>query len=234
VIIPRLTITQPTTPDIEATNVGKLTINITGDFFEKMRLVCLQLVKGRLLWPADYSRDNEPLCKSNDFMVPVRTEGREPMCHSCGIIPGTKDEHYCEYANWGKDKKGKITAPRCLEVWNMLVFDLNTYMPMYLSLKSTSIKPLRKLFSSISILGNAKKVPMWGWEFEVSLKLEHYEKGKAYVPVFSPPKQVSTDDFSVIPGIRAQLAGIDLVTEDMQDAPPQAAPTSEPTEEDRF
>jgi hypothetical protein len=231
VIIPRLTITQPTTPDIDAVNVGKFSVNITGDFYESMHLVCLKLSKGRILWPKDYSKDNDPLCKSNDFLTPVLIEGQSPMCHTCAVTPGTKDDHECKYANWGVDKKGKVIAPLCMEVWNMLVFDLETYMPMFLSLKSTSIKPLKKLFSAISILGNAKKIPLWGWSFGASLKMENYEKGKAYVPVFTSPTQVGQEEYSVLSEVRSQLANIDLYTEDKPDAPPAS---TQPAEAEQF
>lgn len=224
VIIPRLTITQPTTPDISADNVGKFCINITGDYYAAMHLCCLKLAKGRLLWPAEYSKDNEPLCRSHDFINPANDiEGATPMCHTCTIIPGTKDEHHCPYANWGTDKKGKIIPPRCQEVWNMLVLDLETYMPMFLSLKSTSIKPLRKLFSAISILSKAKKIPMWGWSFKAELKLENYDKGKAYVPIFSSPSALSAEEVFSMADIRQQLAGVSLRSEEKQDTPPPAA-----------
>jgi hypothetical protein len=232
VIIPRLTITQPSTPDIDAVNVGKFSVNITGDFYDNMRLVCIKLTKGRILWPEKYSKDNEPLCRSHNFQTPADDiEGAEPMCHTCAVTPGTKDEHECDYANWSADKKGKPIAPRCQEVWNLLVLDLETYMPMYLSLKSTSIKPAKKLFSAINILSGAKRVPLWGWAFGVTLKMESNDSGKFYVPIFTSPTAVSPEELEAMSGIRAQLANVEMRSEDKPDAPPVS---TQPAEAEQF
>lgn len=221
VIIPRLTITQPTTPDVDAANIGKFSVNITGDFYDGMKLVCIKLTKGRILWPEKYSKDNEPLCRSHNFSTPAGDiEGAEPMCHTCAVTPDTRrGEHACPYANWAVDKKGKPVAPRCQEVWNMLVLDLETYMPMYLSLKSTSIKPAKKLFSAINILSGARRIPLWGWSFGVTLKMESNDSGKFYVPIFTSPTAVSPEELEAMSGIRAQLANVEMRSEERPEAP---------------
>jgi len=221
-IIPRLTVTQPSTPDVEADQIGKFYINITGDYYDKMRLVTLKLTKGRILWPEKYSKDNDPLCRSHNFATPANDiQGASPMSHSCQVIPGSKD-HHCPYANWSADKKGKPIAPRCQEIWNLLVLDLDSYMPMFLSLKSTSIKPLRRHFSAINILSQAKRVPMWHLAFDVALKMETNDSGKFYVPVFSSPGPVEKEEAEVLNGIRAQLATVDMRAEDRSEAPSES------------
>jgi hypothetical protein len=103
-------------------------------------------------------------------------------------------------------------------------------MPMYFSIKSTGIKPARKLFSAINILSGAKRVPMWGWEFSAALKMESNDSGKFYVPVFSSPTLLAAEEIEAMAGIRAQLANITLRADEGQEAP--ASGGVAPAEED--
>lgn len=210
-IIPRLTITQPTTPDISTDLVGKFAVNLTGDFHDSLDLVLIKLGKSRILFPEKYKRDNDPLCRSHNFVTPANDiPGAVPMAESCGLIPGDPKKHVCPYANWTQDDKGNQSAPRCQECWNMLVVDLESYMPMWFSLKSTALKPLRKIVSAISIISQAKRQPMWAMKFSVALNKTANDSGTFYVPVFSSPTALSPEEVEAMTQIRAQLAGVEI------------------------
>jgi hypothetical protein len=226
-IIPRLTITQPTTPDIDTANVGKLCINVSGDFLDKMRVSLIKLTKSRILFPEKFKRDNEPLCRSHNFLVPANDiKDATPMCDTCGLVPGDTKKHVCPYANWGSDN----TPPRCQEVWNLLIVDIDTYMPMFFSVKSTALKPLRKIVSAIQMVSMAKKIPMWGLQFEMTIEKTINDSGTFYTPVFSMLSALAKDDADNMAVIRQQLAGVDVndISEPMtQEAPPTPAAQEE-------
>lgn len=219
-IIPRLSITQPTTPDIDSANVGKFAINVTGDFLENMRVAMVKLTKSRILFPEKYKRDNDPLCRSHDFKFPANDiPGAEPMADSCQLIPGDKKKHVCPYANWGADN----TPPRCQETWNLLIVDIDSYMPMWFSVKSTGLKPLRKIVSAVNMICTAKRLPMWALGFDMGMEKITNDSGTFYVPKFSSPTALAVDDFENMTAIRNQLVHVDIkdaVEPDAPEAPP--------------
>ena len=217
-IIPRMNITQPTTPDINADQVGKFCVNVTGDFSEKMNVAIIKLTKSRILFPAKYKRDNDPLCRSHNFLVPADDiKDATPMCHTCETEPGNPKKHVCAYANWGADN----TPPQCQEVWNLLIVDTDSYMPMFFSLKSTALKPLRKIVSAISMISRAKRMAMWELQFEMTLKKEVNDSGTFYIPVFSGLVPLGKDDAMNMTEIRKQLVNVDVkdMSEVTDDAP---------------
>lgn len=225
-IIPRLNITQPTTPDIEDDQRGKFAVNVTGDYHDTMRVALIKLSKSRILFPEKYNRDNEPLCRSYNFKTPDE-KIESPMAEHCGLIPGEKKKHLCEYANWGVDG----SAPRCQETWDLLIVDLDSYIPMWFSLKSTALKPLRKIVSAISMMSNAKKVPMWRFGFDMSLEKVTNSSGTFYVPVFSGLKAIDTSDAENMDLIRGQLVNVsirDAAGDVVDDAPGAAKEKKEP------
>lgn len=228
-IIPRLSITQPTTPDIDAAQVGKFCVNITGDYQDTMRVAIIKLSKSRILFPEKYKRDNDPLCRSHDFIKPANDiVGAEPMAATCTLVPGDKKKHVCEYANWGADN----TPPRCQETWNLLIVDLASYMPMWFSVKSTGLKPLRKIVSAISMISTAKRLPMWRMGFDMAMEKVTNDSGTFYTPVFSGLAALEEADAFNMDAIRAQLVHVDIkdaVEPDKQDAPPA---TTTPADEE--
>jgi len=227
-IIPRMSITQPTTPDIDAANQGKFLVNITGDFQETMTAVLIKLSKSRILFPEKYKRDNAPLCRSHDFKVPANDiPGAEPMAKFCGLLPlapgEKKQKHACPYANWTVDDKGKPVPPRCQETWNTLIVDLESYMPMFFSLKSAALKPLRKIISAISMIARAKNVPMWSLKFDMALEKVTNDSGTFYIPTFNGLSALEKDDAENMAAIRQQLAGVVISENDAEpEAPPEA------------
>ena len=223
-IIPRMNITQPTTPDINADQVGKFCVNVTGDFTDKMNVAIIKLTKSRVLFPAKYKRDNEPLCRSHNFQTPADDiKDATPMCNTCGTEPGNDRKHVCAYANWGTDN----TPPQCQEVWNLLIVDTDSYMPMFFSLKSTALKPLRKIVSAISMISRAKRMAMWELQFEMTLKKEVNDSGTFYLPVFSGLVPLDKDDAINMGEIRKQLVNVDISDTAEQAAPNQAVKQEE-------
>jgi len=225
-IIPRLNISQPTTPDIEQDKVGKFLINVTGDDYDTMNVAIVKLTKSRILFPEKYKRDNEPLCRSHDFKTPADDiEGATPMDKTCELIPGDKKNHVCPYANWGSDN----TPPRCQETWNFLLVDLDSYIPMWFSVKSTALKPMRKIVSAISMICKAKRLPMWAMSFNINIEKIVNDSGTFYVPKCTKPEILSEDEIVNMTDIRTDLLDVDI--KDAVEADKQAPPASGSGEE---
>lgn len=226
-IIPRLSITQPTTPDIDAAQVGKFCVNITGDYQDAMRVVIIKLTKSRILFPEKYKRDNDPLCRSHDFSKPANDiPNQSPMAESCELMPGEKKKHFCTYANWTTDEKNNAVPPRCQETWNLLIVDIESYLPMWFSIKSTALKPLRKIVSAISMISAAKRLPMWHLGFDMTLEKVTNDSGTFYVPKFDGLTALPADDAVNMDAIRKQLVNVeikDAVEPDAPEPPPVQA-----------
>jgi len=195
-IIPRLRVGQKQSEgDVE----GKLFIDVTGDAVEEMTLVILKMHKSRILFPEDFNLENDPLCKSDDSKVPNNAEDVfTPMSDTCAD---------CEYAKWTKNDAGKSKPPRCNESWDFLVLDYNTFMPCWFSLKSTALKPARKIVSMLKLRGTVKKIPAWGFKFTASVSMITSPAGNSYVPVFSSLDELEADDFEQMTLIHNQLSG---------------------------
>ena len=195
-IIPRLNIAQPTTIDVDPADIGKLLLNLTGDCKNEMRVAIFRRTKSRSLFPEVYDPENKPLCRSYDSKVPAGDiEGAEPMCETCAKVEGDKDKFVCPYANWGADK----TPPRCQESLDFLLIDLDTYIPMFFSCRSTATKAARKVVSTLNILTAAHKAKAFA--FSVTLGTEKYKNGPTYIPTFSKPHLLEPDEIEILAGI---------------------------------
>lgn len=205
-IIPRLKVGQKQSPgDVS----GKLFIDVTGDTVDEMQLVLLKMNKSRVLFPEDFSRDSEPLCKSQDFITPEISDGLPPMADECSK---------CSYAKWTIGDSGKQKPPGCQETWNFLVLDFDSYMPCWFSLKSTALKPARKIISMLKMRGTAKRIPAWGFKFTVNVDVRTGDSGDSYLPVFSGLTELSGFDRETMKLIHDQLAG-ESVGLDVPDIP---------------
>lgn len=210
-IIPRLSINQPTTTGIEPADIGKLMVNLTGECNESMRIAIFTRNKSRTLFPEEYAADNKPLCRSFDNIKPAQIEGQEPMCDTCEKIPGERNKYHCPYANWGADN----TPPRCQESIDLLIIDLDTYVPMYFSCRSTAFKPAKKILSALKLMAGAKRV--MGCAFGITLSTEKFKETAAYIPVFGKPTMLDPDEIETLAGIYETLKGV-TSAEDMSDS----------------
>jgi len=208
-IIPRLIVSQDQ-HKLPAEQTGKLYCDVTGDASEKMTMAIIKLTKSRILFPATYKKDNEPLCRSHNFTHPADDiDGAKAMCTDC---------ESCEYSKWSAD-----APPRCQECWNLLVVDLESYMPMWFTVKSKSLKPTRKIVSALKMRTGAKRIPVWGISFDVRVEVSPGDSGDSYIPVFSGLAELSADERETMNIIHGQL-----VNEHVKDLPEGVKPEETP------
>lgn len=215
-IIPRMTLVQSKTKNIGKEHAGKFHVNVTGDFLEELRVVAIKFGKSRILFPEDFDPENEPLCRSYDFIKPADNI-EKPMCDSCEKIHGS-DKYKCAYANWTKNEKGKSKPPRCKETWDYIFLDLNTYMPMICSFKSTALTNMKRYNSGLKMLCKARNLQMWDFYATLGVTM-HPTKEDTYVPVTSGIMPLSAEERETMRNIREQLKDVSVkdIKEEMSD-----------------
>jgi len=197
IIIPRLVVAQDKT-DCADEHKGKLYCDVTGDSYDEMEMVVLRMTKSRVCFPETFNKEDGPICRSHDAVVPADDiDGEEPMADNCAE---------CEYSKWGKDKKGRRVAPRCKEVWNLLVVNMETYTPMWFSLKSTALAPARKILSALKIQSQAKRVPACCFKFTATTDIRNGDSGDSYIPRFHGIRMLDRFEAENMLAIRDSLA----------------------------
>jgi hypothetical protein len=140
--------------------------NLSGQTYEKLRMIVLGLVKQRVLFHHIVDEGDVPMCKSPDHNTgypnpeapakksfpwdkagfdpadyPVNADGQTPLpCDGCAL----KD--------WGSNPNG--STPYCAEQWTLpIYFDStgnNDWSPAILTLQKSSIKPIRSYLTSFA------------------------------------------------------------------------------------
>ena len=140
-VIPRVTIVQPTSRE---GTPGRLRSNLTGDERERIDLVVLRVQRGKVLWSATLGDD--PICKSNDGLVPA-TSVEHPQSDRCCIAAGRHLKPVCPAATWrAKDGNGgRLEPPACRDTYSVIALDLATETPFLMALHGSGLRAVRVL-----------------------------------------------------------------------------------------
>jgi len=177
-IIPRLSLNHKKPSEA----IGRIYCNITGDMWDEMTLSVIKFTKSRIMFPSrlppdnplyeKYNKDSVPVCRSHNFMEPADDiPDAEPMADTC---------EECPYSKWIDGN-----PPSCSECWNLLVIDHETYMPGWLTLKSTTLSAGKRLISALKLRTAARRIPVWYFRFNMILNARPGDSGDSYVPVFT-------------------------------------------------
>lgn len=172
-IVPWVKIVQPMTRD-EGAQEGNFFRVAFNENVPALDVIIVSAKKGRSLW--EKGKFDSPICRSQDGLVPVG----EFMGKFSSICKTRDGIAVCPKAQWINKKC------ECDENYTLLCIDLAPDMmsPFLMTLSGTSIKPLRKVFSSIKMRGQGKM-----WAFNVTLRLEKKmdDSGKYFVLNPGPP-----------------------------------------------
>jgi hypothetical protein len=141
IILPRMRLIQPTTPN-KVGKPGEFSNNVTGLASPVIEAVIIHIAKGRVMWPEKYQADQDPLCASDDSIIP--RDGCTEYGERCAD---------CPMALWSKDKKGEDVPPACSMVYNYLCIDPEGKMPFALSLMRTSARTAKQLNTLLKMYG---------------------------------------------------------------------------------
>lgn len=192
--VPFLKIEQKKPPEM----IGKLVCPDMDEAYDIMRVVLLKAQEGCVLWPEKFSADSEPLCKSDDGINPVVPENGEPYCDLPDCCKGKwrkvdgKNEKTkpCAYGNWDNGEKA-----RCTELMKLLVLDIETNIPYWITVKGYGLTEYSKLNSQLGLKVKALKGQLARqgrkgakkclFSFKLGTKLKEHESGDHYIPEFS-------------------------------------------------
>ncbi len=192
--LPRLKVGQ------KGDEAGKLVCEEMAEAWDTMPMVLLKKTNSRRLWPEKYNKDNALLCKSHDGIVPFTDQKDfEPMARDCKS---------CKYSQWSREKGKKATPPRCQEVFDLMLLDYDSMIPMWLSVHSTGLSPaknnllkplklrMRSLTSKRAAAGNPPAHSCM-YKFTLGTLLKENEAGDAYIPTFENLEELPDNDKTI-------------------------------------
>ena len=205
--------------------LGQFLDPITGEISEAVSLVLLRrLPASRICWNPDLDSQQKMLCRSLDTVYPVDAEqakaiGAGPTCDGCVM------------AQFGTDATGKLTKSRCSEYLNLAVAfaDDPEPLPYLLGVKSTGLKPMRKLLQQHSwkrVAKRVKGIPGFAIRFTLSRGDAAGSGAKKYFPLAARLESEMVDE-SHWPGLAAlhkvvSQATIDVTAEIVPDDEPES------------
>lgn len=148
-----------------ADHIGQWHNSVTGEFIANPEILIIGVARGRVMFPKDFSADNEPLCASDDGTDPRRefkgqtikriVEGRDgPEVMSVKIGEGDALACAgCPFGAWGEDG----TPPACQEVATFAGVGEDG-LPAILQLRGTSMKNVAALKTLVAANGIRKSV----------------------------------------------------------------------------
>lgn len=189
---PRLRISQPNRP-IEAageeTQPGVIVNIVTGECWNQLEIVPIMfLPKTRVMWPAEYSADNDPECLSDDGKHPTTSRDvTNPQIGPCDTCPMS------QFIDGAK--------PRCQVQRNFLVWLVESGEPAILTMQSTGLKEARKLTRLAKMQGLKKSILL------STLKIKD-DRGSWFIPVFSRGEQLSVSNILELVNAKSELENL--------------------------
>lgn len=181
-----LKLVQNTTTD-EGAVKGKLFDTLSKANFDRMQVVPLSIKLTRVLFPPNGDLGAEPLCRSNDGIVPS-PDAQVPQCEKCANCDmGPKA--------WGKFKStGK--KPDCQEKYRLLFIDRESGLPYFISIGGKSITQLKKLKDAIyrDVLSCKMKKEfrsLYDYTFELVPLMVTGKRGNYYELTFTNLKKIA-------------------------------------------
>jgi hypothetical protein len=124
---------------------------LTGDEFKALDIMVIKCVQGRVWWDKTNPSSEQALCRSFDFYRPDASIESPPSSLCAKKVPGARGGEVikvlCPKAAWGENKE----RPDCGETFNLLCILTDDQLPFWISLRGTSIAPVKKYLSAIAI-----------------------------------------------------------------------------------
>jgi hypothetical protein len=184
----QMKLVQRTSTDPEATP-GKLFDTVAKSNLDSVQAVMLAFRSSRVLFPPGGELGQEPLCRSNNGVVPA-ADANVPQCTSCAL---------CDHGPkvWKTWKKTGI-KPDCQEKQNILFVMRDSGLPYWLSIGGMSIKNFGLLkdaiFRDILSLKTKEKRSIYDYTFEIKPLFVQGKRGSYYVLTFANIKRIDAID----------------------------------------
>ena len=218
---PRIRISAQNKPLIIAEKeipVGNIANTMTGqDYGNAVAAIFLRFMSDtRVAWPGNYNADNDPLCASDDGVMPSVATAQRPLtarhdgpCASCPMA---------EFQNGD--------APRCNRQRNFLIWLTETEEPVLLTIQSTGLKP-GKTLTNLAIQCKVKRA-IWFTTVKTS-----NDKGTWYTFAYTKGDNIKASLSLALHELKQDLATLEIFADvDTGDDVPQNAPTVAAGEEE--
>ena len=195
----RITIIQPTSQQSGAT-IGSLFDVGTGEEFDEINAVFLNVGKSRVRWDADAGFGNDPLCKARNGK-----NGEGDPGGNCDV---------CPYSQWMDNQK-----PECSLKYDFIGIDSETKMPFFLSIGGTSFAEGKKLITRC--IRQSKKegrpIPLYAFPVKITSLEIKSSKGKYYKYVFTIGDEMSDEEKEEYKILKEELVSVALEQQETEE-----------------
>lgn len=195
IAIPRLTLVQAQSknlPDDYMQFVGQWYNTLTGEFVKSTDAILMSVVKGRIAFPEVYAADSDPLCGSDDGVMP-RGEYVNTSVEGV-LITGPCAE--CPLSKFAADG----TPPLCAMQYSYAMYELNTGLPIIVSAKRTGIVAARQLNTIAKTLGRRRII-------RIASKKTQGNQGTYYEPIFSAGEKTPPELIEMVAEMSSAMGG---------------------------
>lgn len=189
------------TSQVDGAIPGKFRDKESNQHFDSLELIPLQFSTSRVLFPPGGDLNQEPLCRSNDGIVPA-LKVLQPQASSCSN---------CSQSSWDGYVKGSgVGIPQCKEKMRLLFIDRETNLPYYLTVGGRSIQPMKSFYRTLKkyhTIAKAKGEVVNIFDFATTIRPLAIKgpKGSYFVATFDPPKRVKESDLGKFGPLYTQL-----------------------------
>lgn len=172
---------QNTTQEPGAARAGQFLDVLTGEVYDDLTVVALQVSLSRVLFPPGNTFGQDPLCRSSNGRFPSPSV-ETPQAEECAS---------CSYSRW----RGK-QPPSCKERIQFTVVLKANMLPRYMQFGGVSVKPAKELLENImqrKIVINqteGRLLDLYDFEFKVSSRKIVNEKGVFFAARFTDLKVI--------------------------------------------
>jgi hypothetical protein len=174
-----LTLVQPSTRDPKTARPGEFLDQETGEVFQTITLVPLGVKPNRTLFPPGMNLDDEPVCKSDDCIVPSKFAAH-PQARTC---------RECSFSKWGPSNE----RPQCREsrlfTFAALDADYEVTTVYHFKLSASSfpnIESLQRVLTKDRQAQAKDGVERGYYDYIVQMGTARGKKGTSFLATFSP------------------------------------------------
>jgi hypothetical protein len=213
--LPILRIVQQQSHNAPEGSAGHFLNSITNTASQYLLAVVLRVNKTRILWPRDFGADSQPLCASDDSLIPrpqfVATAITDWLGFKMGGVQIPSKCEACPLKEWPED----IDKPPCALSYKYVIVDLESGMPGLLNLSRTAVGMARAL-NTLLVTGGLKKL-------RLGTELVESDKGRWYAFRYSVVGRPEPEDWEVIkavaPMARDVVISAEVGAEDLEEQP---------------
>jgi hypothetical protein len=178
------------TTQVDGAIPGKFRDKESNMHFDTMDIIPLAFSEGRVLFPPGGDLKSDPLCRSNDGIVPAPNalQKQAARCDLC--IRGS-------WANYNKQTgEGK---PDCAEQLRLLFIERTTGLPYHITAKGRSLTPMKmfkRTLAKYNKMSQAQGSNLNIFDYTTTLKALPVKgpKGSYFVLQFTPPVALKEED----------------------------------------